>query len=133
MKKTPVVQLVDCEAFEERFDVTWANNYEVKRFEMSQRRNDPSEPVYVGVVSITRHYGGREEGGWYYDWHQVEEIVQAKGFRHLLSMVRTLREQYPTCPRGRYSVIGGADTIVYMSRNRKLIEKLQSTERPRYE
>lgn len=71
--------------------------------------------------------------GWYYDWYQVEEILQCQDFRHLLSTVRQLRKDYPTCPCGRGSVIGGDDTVVYISRSKKLIEDMQSEERPRYE
>lgn len=138
MKKSEVIQLVDYEAAAEFFGVpNGMLTHEVKSFEADMRRNALSEgenpPIYVGVVSIDRHYGGPEEGGWYYDWHQVEEILECQDFRHLLSTVRSLREQYPTCQRGRSSVIGGTDTVIYISRNKKLIENCQSEERPKYE
>ena len=28
------------------------------------------EKVYVTLYLITRHYGGLEEGGWWYNWHK---------------------------------------------------------------
>lgn len=135
MKTTPVVQLFDYEAAAEFFDVpNGMFTADVKRFEADLRRNDPSKPVYVAVVETTRHCGGAEEGGWYYDWNQVVEIVECEdGFRNLLVTVKALRESHPTCPRGRHSVIGGADVTIYMTRNEKLIDSLQSKETPRYE
>lgn len=136
-KVPPVVQLVDWEAACEFFYPTDISREEVKRFEMDMRRNALADgekpPIYAGVISIRRHYGGPEEGGWYYDWYQVEEILQCQDFRHLLSTVRQLRNDYPSCPHGRGSVIGGNDTVVYISRSKKLIEDMQSEERPRYE
>lgn len=141
--KTPVVQLLDFEAAAEFFDVpNGMLSKDVKRFEADQRRQSvlfgDARPVYVGVVSRTRHCGGPEEGGWYYDWTQVETIIECDGsttgmFRDLLWTVRMMRIEYPTCQRGRGSVIGGADVTIYMSRSKKLIEDLQSTEVPRYE
>ncbi|HEY6020405.1 MAG TPA: hypothetical protein VIY48_10990 [Candidatus Paceibacterota bacterium] len=134
-KKPLVVQLVDHESAAEFFNVpNGLFTGEVKAFEADMRRNALADgekpPIYAGVVSISRHYGGPEEGGWYYDWYQVEEILQCQDFRHLLSTVRSLRNDYPSCPRGRGSVIGGDDTVVYISRSKKLIEDMQSEERP---
>lgn len=133
-KKPPIVQLVDFVAYWERFGSSMVSGLTVNRFEADVRKSELSRgenpPIYVGIVSISRHYGGPEEGGWYYDWYQVEEIMQCQDFRHLLSTVRTLREEYPSCPRGRGSVIGGDDTVVYISRSKKLIEDIQSEERP---
>ena len=134
MKKTQVCQLLDYEAAAEFFDVpNGMLSKDVKRFEADLRRNDPSQPIYVAVIETTRHCGGPEEGGWYYDWNQVVEVCECDSFRNLLSTVRALRESYPTCQRGRYSVIGGADVTIYMSRSEKLIDSLQSKETPRYE
>ena len=136
--KTPVRQLVDFEAAEEFFDYPKGFSVkDAKRFEADMRLQEilfgNTQPVYVGVVSITRHYGGPEEGGWYYDWRQVKGIVECENFLGLLAWVRALRDENPTCPRGRGSVIGGADVTIYMSRSKKLIEDLQTTEVPRYE
>jgi hypothetical protein len=133
IKHTPVRQLLDCQAYEEFIDSQDWTRGEVKLFEMSRRKLDLTQPIYVGVVSTTRHYGGPEEGGWWYDWTQVEEILETVSFRSLLWWVRELRNNWPTCSRGRGSVIGGADVTIYMARDKRLIERLQSTEIPRYE
>ncbi len=136
-KNPPVVQLVDVPAHDELFGCESWDNVAAKRFESDVRKSElaqgESPSIYAGVVSISRHYGGPEEGGWYYDWYQVEEILQCQDFRHLLSTVRSLRNDYPSCPRGRGSVIGGDDTVVYISRSKKLIEDMQSEERSVYE
>ena len=136
-KKPEVIQLIDFDSYAEFFHANHVGGADVARFEADMRKNALADgknpPIYVGVVSIDHHYGGPEEGGWYYDWYQVEEILECQDFRHLLSTVRSLREQYPTCQRGRHSVIGGTDTVIYIARNKKLIEDIQSEERPRYE
>lgn len=133
MKRTPVVQLLDYEAAAEFFDVpNGMFSKETKRFETDMRRNDLSKPIYVAVVETTRHYGGPEEGGWCYDWHQVVETKECYTFRHLLWWVKELRRVFPTCQRGRGSVIGGADVTIYMLRHEHLIKRLQSSEVPKY-
>lgn len=134
MKRTPVFQYVDAISYQEHFDCpSWDIFREAKRFESDLRRNDPSEPIYVAVVETTRCYGGPEEGGWYYDWSDVKEVLPCNGFRDLLATVRDLRESYQTCQRGRHSVIGGADVTIYMMRHERLVDRLQSKEIPRYE
>lgn len=30
---------------------------------------EPIKVVWVNAYRISRHYGGPEEGGWWYDWH----------------------------------------------------------------
>ena len=37
---------------------------------------DANEPAYVSVYSTTQHYGGPEEGGWYYHWYSFIEARQ---------------------------------------------------------
>lgn len=132
MNKTIIRQFCDTYAYEEFIDSGDWTIGEVKCFESSQRRNDPSKPIYVAVVETTRHYGGPEEGGWYYDWHQVVETKECYTFRHLLWWVKELRRVFPTCHRDRGSVIGGADVTIYMLRHEHLIKQLQSSEVPKY-
>lgn len=135
MKKTPVVQYVDHEAAAEFFDLpNGMLTKDVKRFEADLRHaQDQRTPVYVAVVETTRHCGGPEEGGWYYDWDQVVETRECHSFKHLLQTVRELRWKHPTCRRGRHSVVGGADVTIYMMRDERLIDRLQSKEIPKYE
>lgn len=90
-------------------------------------------PIYVAVISTSRHYGGPEEGGWWYDWTDVCEVRRCLTLKSAVGHARELREEYPTCPRGRGSVLGGDDTEVLVSHSLSEIEQCQSTERPRYE
>lgn len=67
MKCTPVVQLVDRESVSEFLGKADLSKTEVERFESDMRLNalcdGEKPPIYAGVVAISRHYGGPEEGG----------------------------------------------------------------------
>lgn len=67
------------------------------------------EPFYVVTYGIVRRFGGPEEGGWWYDSLRIIEVRKCWGPISGLKHARELREEYPTCPRGRHSVIGGED------------------------
>jgi hypothetical protein len=69
-------------------------------------------PFLVVCYGVDRVYGGPEEGGWYYDRTTVLEVRRAFTFAGGLRAARELRDEHPTCPRGRHSVIGGTDTYV---------------------
>ena len=112
---------------------------EAKRRERKERRELLSvgkvRPVYAVVTRTTRHYGGPEEGGWWYDRQNVEAVQRAWDYRSLLGVVRSLMQDYPTNLHGRYSVLGDSgDVVIYLVRDAAVIEELQdSNERPRYE
>lgn len=137
MKLAPVVQLCD---YENRPDFEiWRENG-VKGAEMRARlerlKSDGAtvSPVYAVATRTFRCYGGPEEGGWWYDWTDIEQVCQAYTFRGLLATVRRMREEHETDQRGRGSVLGNrGDVTIYLTRHAHLIDGLQSTERPRYE
>lgn len=55
----------------------------------------PNKPMnyYVTIVKMTRHFGGYEEGGWYYTTHKVVSKRQLKfPNRDLSGRARTLIE-----------------------------------------
>lgn len=92
------------------------------------------DPLYVVAARVFRRYGGPEEGGWWYDWRDVEEVRRAWDWRSMLRAVRELKDAHPTDPRGRGSVLGdGGDTQLFIVLDASQIEALQDTERPRYE
>lgn len=71
--------------------------------------------VYLNAYSVTRHYGGPEEGGWWYD---VGEPVASVPFEadddasmefEKNRLKRILN--WPDNGRSRYSVLGGADLV----------------------
>lgn len=66
----------------------------------------------VVAYGVDRVYGGPEEGGWWYDRMTVLEVRRAFTFAGGLRAGRELRDEHPTCPRGRGSVLGGTDTYI---------------------
>lgn len=93
----------------------------------------------LGVYTVTRHYGGPEEGGWWYNQLEHVESVEAASdidpTRAALAAIDITREalaaKHADLQYGDiYSVLGGQQVQV-------LIESTpgewQTTERPRYE
>ncbi len=135
IRKPALVRLVDYDRAEERADRN-LNRDEVVRLERSERlaavRGGRCQPMHVVVVRIDRYRGGPEEGGWYYDWHSIEEVRRTWGFRSLLKAVRELREDYERTGPDRFSVVGGEDYALYVTPREEQIETLADTERPTY-
>jgi hypothetical protein len=93
-----------------------------------------SRPFFIGVIGISRHFGGHEEGGWWYDWTQVHEVEEVNGWKAGLEVARRFREEYPTQKRDRFSVLGnGEDVEIVLSYCEAAISSRQSDERPHYE
>lgn len=74
--------------------------------------------MYVSVYSVTRHYGGPEEGGWWYDrsrfmhthcFNSDPELAYAESRR--LNEEAKKRRVEDGRSQGRYSVAGGADEV----------------------
>lgn len=86
------------------------------------------EPFYVVAIGIDRCYGGPEEGGWYYDMEAVLDVRRVWDWRTGLTAARELRDEHPTCPRGRGSAIGGED--VYLKTFRTLDAIPEDSEHP---
>lgn len=92
------------------------------------------EPFLVVARGITRHYGGPQEGGWWYDASTVHEVRKVWGWRAGLAAIRELKEEHPTCPRGRHSVAGRADMDIVLLRDDEQLADLEWPEqRPTYE
>lgn len=92
------------------------------------------KPVFVAVVSVSRHYGGPEEGGWWYDWSEIESVRAFHNPRRARRIARRIeREEARYAPRhNRFSVLGGADVEVRRTRDREALESWQSRSRPFY-
>lgn len=96
------------------FDLEPVNAYRLAlRLERRQRANDGQVlPIYVYAQGVCHLYGGPEEGGWYYDQRRLLEVRRAFSWQTARRYARELREEYPTCPYGRFSVLGGEDVLI---------------------
>lgn len=89
---------------------------------------------FVSMYAVSRHYGGPEEGGWWYDWKTFEKVrctvvgARADALR-LASEFNATADEERDGPN-RFSVIGGDDETYYVEQRPA---EHQSTERPHYE
>lgn len=100
---------------------------------------DYEGPWHVVQYTVTREFGGHEEGDWYYDWYANPALVAT-----LPNSQRTLADwvakgenerekearKEDGRPQGRFSVLGGED-IVYVVE--QVVGESESTEHPHYE
>jgi len=89
-------------------------------------------PYYVYAVGYTRHYGGPEEGGWWYDNRHRLDVYECWTAEEIREATQQLRDEYPTCPRGRSSVIGGMDVEIGITCDTEKIPT-DDRRRPHYE
>lgn len=86
--------------------------------------------LYVNAYMVTRHYGGPEEGGW---WYNMSECVETRTATPLTAeqVHREMEEKWKKEDWGDiYSVLGGVQHEVYVQREPKETEDL---DRPHYE
>jgi hypothetical protein len=93
----------------------------------------------ITAYAVTRHYGGPEEGGWWYNWYTpIKTVALPKSYQRsnnraskaILSRVSTIKEELDTVNEGDiYSVNGGVllDVIVELFKH-----EFASTEQPHY-
>jgi hypothetical protein len=126
------------ERFRQQFeDQKGRNNYRyAQRMERAARKIKMGTgavlPIFIVVLGIDRCFGGPEEGGWYYDWVNVEETRRVWDWKTARQAIRELREEYPDPKYGRGSVLGGTDIDIRLTTDVEEIETWQSTERPTY-
>lgn len=83
-----------------------------RRFRLEKIKNNQSQPFYIVVYGISRHYGGPEEGGWYWDRIEALEVQKIWTISKALKIIRKLKEDYyPTSKYNRYSVLGNGQDI----------------------
>ena len=112
----------------------------------------PTAVRFVTAYRVTRHYGGPEEGGWWYDWYAPLESIRLNS--PVRSVCRVTEDawwpvwRYPEPSRlknaeaqlmARWdgmrhgdigSVLGGTDVAIYLEPERNFNA---TKERPRYE
>jgi len=88
------------------------------------------ETAWVNVYETTRHYGGPEEGGWWYNWNSLEEAVPVGSQEEAETVKRELEEKFGEGQGDISSVLGGHEIAVYIESEKGQSE---STEEPRYD
>lgn len=83
---------------------------------MSTTEKAPPTTILVSEYFVTRHYGGPEEGGWYYDWWNFHRTMRAfaceeEAFAYCREMNAKADANRENGGLGRYSVFGSADVV----------------------
>jgi hypothetical protein len=91
---------------------------------------------YISRYSITREYGGPEEGGWWWDRSVFEEVIATCDSEDRAQfVVQTLNAAEKTDqeeragghrPAGRFSVNGGADTRYFWEDSPRQMEDTET-------
>ena len=92
------------------------NRHEARRQRAKETQGGRCVPFFVVAEGTSRRYGGPQEGGWWYDDTEALDVFQSWTWRQALAIARKLREDWPTCPRGRGSVLGGTDVVIRLHR-----------------
>lgn len=74
--------------------------------------------MHVSLYHTTRHYGGPEEGGWYYDRSAHQRVI-VSGLSADEALAEARRRNAQAAEerkadgrsQGRFSVLGGADEV----------------------
>jgi hypothetical protein len=85
-----------------------------RRHGAKRRRQFP--PTYVNAYAVDQAYGGREEGGWYYDVGEALASVRVRTRAGIERVRERLRAQFADVQSeyNRYQSIGGPDLEVYV-------------------
>jgi hypothetical protein len=99
-----------------------------------RRKGGEVLPTYVVAVSISRCYGGPEEGGWWYNWTDIEEVRRAWDWKTIRAYLREYRDTYEQPRFDIYSAANdGPEYRFLLLDDPNEIEEWQTTERPTYE
>jgi hypothetical protein len=106
-----------------------------KRMQRAESR-EPGEvlPIYIVVQGTSRHYGGPEEGGWWYNWTETAQVFKVWTAREALRKVKDLREEYDQPRFGIYSAAnrGEAEYDIFVTHDPSYWETRETRERPYY-
>ncbi len=86
----------------------------------------------ISLYYTTRHYGGPEEGGWWYNWDSLEASIPTYfSVDSVENIAKMLLDKHSSEIGGDiYSVLGGVDGWIRIER---ISGSAESKERPRYE
>ena len=87
--------------------------------------------VYVNAYRITRHYGGPEEGGWWFDCGEPLGSLPCTSQREARAQVDEMQAKFNHLAEGDInSVLGGAEIRVYIEEE---FARFYPETRPTYE
>jgi hypothetical protein len=70
---------------------------------------------YVTAYEVSRHYGGPEEGGWWFDWYEPLATFPVTDQALVYELQAEVLERYADRINGDiYSVLGGVDVRAYL-------------------
>lgn len=94
-----------------------------------------SDAWVVAVYEMNRHYGGPEEGGWYYDTRELVAMATAESEEAATLLAMQLEEGDYKSTGDRFSVVypGYGDFQMWIHEPGKKIIHKDPIESPRYE
>jgi len=89
--------------------------------------------MFISKYEVSRHYGGPEEGGWWYDRHVLVHTIASgltedAAFTRVRSMNEKAREERDHGGMGRFSVLGGEDVVFYAE---DVVGEMDDSDEPR--
>lgn len=91
---------------------------------------NPDLIVFVNSYKVTRHFGGQEEGGWWYNNYECIESIPVRNKYSKLMEQESINNHKNVKCGDIYSVLGGVELTILIEE--KPCES-QTTERPYYE
>lgn len=76
---------------------------------LDEPEGEKLQKYFVAVSLVSRHYGGPEEGGWWYDHTEVVDVRRVFGTSAVLGVLESFRNEYPVKRHNRNSVLGTGD------------------------
>lgn len=95
-----------------------ANNISIPSvFSFNSNGETLEEEVYVSVYTTTRHFGGKEEGGWWYNFSKLEKSIPTfsndeRSLKMLCERLRNWAANKELKWGNIYSVNGGQDCFI---------------------
>jgi hypothetical protein len=102
----------------------------------------PTDQFFVTKYLVTRHFGGREEGGWWYDRSQFDEVIsrfttEEAAFETARKLNRHAKDEKRQADgsryQGRFSVANHTDQVYLVDRSQVGENDDTDEPRPHYE